>query len=235
MTAGIVTVQTVLDKIRSEADMVGSTFITDAEFLTWIAASHFELYDILVQKFGDNYFVSSANITTTTAEEYSLATDFYKLLGVDLKLSSTEDSYITLFPFQFAERNKYAVPNFQTFYGITNLRYRLNGSKLWFTPKPMAGQTIRYFYIPRLTAITATTDNIDGVSGWEEYIVVDCCIKALQKEESDTSVFLARKAALLRRIEEAAENRDAGSPATVSDVQHKNNWWPNAGGLGGFY
>jgi len=45
----------------------------------------------------------------------------------------------------------------------------------------------------------------------------------LQKEESDVSVLLGQKAAMKRRIEEAANNRDAGQPLTVSDVYLENN------------
>lgn len=58
---------------------------------------------------------------------------------------------------------------------------------------------------------------IDGVSGWEEYIVADVCIKIMAKEESDASVFIQQKERLLKRITAAAANRDVGSPQTVSN------------------
>ena len=40
-----------------------------------------------------------------------------------------------------------------------------------------------------------------------EYVITDAAIKMMQKEESDTSVLQLQKAALIRRIEAAAENR----------------------------
>jgi len=73
----------------------------------------------------------------------------------------------------------------------------------------------------------------DGISGWLEYVVTDAAIKMLQKEESDTSVLQFQKAALIKRIESAAENRDAGSPATIADVQWTNGTWPFGNGFGG--
>jgi hypothetical protein len=73
----------------------------------------------------------------------------------------------------------------------------------------------------------------DGVSGWLEYVITDAAIKAGQKEESDTTTLQFQKAALIKRIEAAAENRDAGSPATIADVQWTNGTWPFGNGFGG--
>jgi hypothetical protein len=54
-------------------------------------------------------------------------------------------------------------------------------------------------------------------------VIIDAAIKCLQKEESDVQVLMAQKAAMKRRIEVAASNRDAGSPLSVSDVYRGNN------------
>lgn len=248
---GVVTVTSAIAAIRQRCDMVNSQFITDAELIGYIAASHYELYDVLVQKFGNDYFVGTPYEFQTDGvnERYALpdgsttyhlpdgvthAPAVYKLLGVDLQLTYTPDGWVSLRPFTFQERNRNVLTNVSTVYGVTNLRYRLNGDYLWFTPMPAGGQTVRIHYVPRLTAVTAGADTIDGVSGWEEYIITDCCIKALAKEESDPSVFMAQKAALLKRIEAAAENRDAGAPATVADT-YRNGYFGQGGWYGGSF
>jgi hypothetical protein len=225
--------------VRQRSDMVNDQFISDSELTSYINQSYFELYDILVQKYGDNYYVANPySISTDGSNQlYSLPTDFYKLLGVDLALSNTADSYVTIRPFNFTDRNRYAVPNFQSFYGVTNMRYRLNGDKLWLTPTPASGQTIKVWYVPRLTTLSADGDTVDGISGWTEYIIVDACIKALAKQESDVTVFALQKAELIKRIESAAENRDAGNPATVGDTQFSDIWSSGSGsgyGYGAF-
>jgi hypothetical protein len=74
------------------------------------------------------------------------------------------------------------------------------------------------WYVPKLTTLSADGDTVDGISGWTEYIIVDACIKALAKQESDVTVFALQKAELIKRIENAAENRDAGNPATVGEL-----------------
>jgi hypothetical protein len=221
---------------RQRADMVNSQFVTDAELNSYINQSYFELYDLLVSKYGDNYYVAPAYTITTngTDDQYALPTSplLYKLLGVDLGLSNTSDSYVTIRPFEFIDRNRYAVPNFQSFYGLTNLRYRLNGDKIWFTPIPAANQRIRLWYIPRMTTLALDTDTVDGVSGWTEYIICDAAMKCMQKEESDVSVLMAEKQMLIRRIEAMAESRDVGSPAKVSDNLYSDFWFPTGSGSG---
>ena len=228
------TLGTLRDMVRQRADMENSEFITDSELNGYIARSYYELYDLLVQKYGDNYYVANPYTFTTdgTNDQFALPGDFYKLLGVDLQLGGSSDSWVTIRPFTFAERNRYSVPNFQSFYGVTNLRYRLSGDKIWFTPLPSAGQSIRLWYVPRIDAVADDADIIDGVSGWEEYIIVDAAIKCLQKEESDVTVLLTQKQALIARIESAAENRDAGSPERVADTQWADFWWPSGSGPG---
>jgi hypothetical protein len=61
------------------------------------------------------------------------------------------------------------------------------------------------------------TTSFEGISGWEEYVILDAAIKALLKEESDANALMSQKAAMLRRIEESAPNRDAAEAPTVSD------------------
>lgn len=210
--------------VRQESDMENTTFITDAELNSYINQSYFELYDLLIQKYGNDYYAQTADITTDGTSEtytlpngvlYSAAPKFYKLLGVDLQLSTNE--FATIHKFTFADRNRYKRPNYLNFNGTTNLRYRLNNDDIFFTPVPEAGQTIRLWYVPRLTELSDDADTADTISGWDEYIIVDAAIKCKDKEESDVSVLMARKMKLEHRIESAAENRDAGEPAVVAD------------------
>jgi len=224
------------DAVRQRADIVNSQFITDPELNSYINQSYFELYDILIQKYGENYYVDSGSFTTDgQTQQYPLTGSFYKLLGVDLQLAGSDpDAYFTVRPFNFAERNRYAVPNMQSFYGVTNLRYRVHGNNIFLTPTPTGGQVVRYWFVPRMNTLDTDNATFDGVSGWTEYIIVDAAIKCMQKEESDTSVLQGQKTALIQRIEAAAANRDAGNPATVSDVQFNNYWQQgNQGFTGG--
>lgn len=237
---GVVTLESVRTSAQQRADMFTSDFITNAEWNANINASYFELYGLLVQKYGNEYFValdSTGNFfqftTNGTSEIYPLpdgsttylmpdgstAPAFFKLLGVELQVNGAND-WLTLKPFPFIERNRISSSNAAAYVGrSTNLRYHLLGSSLWLKPRPMGGQIVRLQYVPRMTILVNDDDTFDGVNGWEEYIIIDAAIKALQKEESDTSVLMAQKVAMIQRIEAEAENRDAGSPARVGDAR----------------
>lgn len=314
--AGIVTLSDLIDQSREESDMQHSQFVTDLAFATFISNSYKELYNLLVGAYGNDYYVAKRAqfITNGNQDLYPLpdgilpftdetgtlapAAPFYKLLGVDYQLSANNpQGYISLKTFPFSERNRFAVPNFASFWGFTNLRYRISGNNLWLTPIPANGQPIRLFYIPRpinlvsqlvgastintntitvtdvltpqvgmyifgpaiqpnttITAVGTTTitislpaqatnanvvfkmfdytTQVDGISGFEEYVVVDAAIKAKGKEESGVEELMVRKAALLKQIEDIAENRDPGSAAKTADVM--TDIWNNGDGSNGF-
>jgi hypothetical protein len=219
---------------QQRADRVNSQFVTKSEWNTYINQSYFELYDLLVQKFGDDYFVEEVRFTTDGSDSYALpnginytaARPFYKLLGVDVGISPVANAWLTLKKFQFISRNRYVYPQITTnLLGVGGMRYRIVGSNLNFIPTPSAGQTIRMFYVPRMVSLLKDTDQVDGVSGWTEYIVIDAAIKALQKEESDISPLLLAKQAMTDRIESAAENRDAGEPEVISSTRRWSDTW----------
>lgn len=224
---GTVTLLSVRNQAKFRSDMVNSSFISDAEWNSYIASSYKELYDLLISAYGNDYSVATPVTITTdgTSDTYALpdgtlysgAQAFYKLLGADLQTQGGQ-IWQTLKPFNFAERNRYAPQGVNSLYRNSAIKYRLTGSNIWFTPLPQAGLAVRLWYIPEPATLTNDTDTFDGISGYEEYVIIDSAIKALQKEESDVSVLMAQKQAMLARIQAMAENRDAGSPATVSDT-----------------
>lgn len=235
---GLLSLGQIRQMAQQRADRVNSSFVSTAEWNTYINQSAYELYDLLVNTFEDYYTTTPYTFTTDgTTSQYSLPPNFDKLVGVDLALNATSNAYVTIQKFDFISRNRYVYPNItSTFAGVFNLRYRLVGSTLMFIPTPSAGQQVRVWYIPRMTQLLKDTDQLDGVSGWIEYVIVDAAIKALQKEESDVQVLMAQKMALIKRIEESAMNRDAGQPDTISSTRAWGNsggGWGNDGGYGG--
>lgn len=211
-------------QVRQRADMVNSTFVSDSELNGYINKSYAELYDLLVRQYGEDYNVSSQTITTdSTNVNYALAADFYKLIGVDLLISGTigtqSADYVTLVPYQFAERNRYSAAVVGLVQPTNNFRYKILGNNINFI-KPDANRSVVIYYHPRITPLSGDSDTVDGVNGWEEYIIVDAAIKCLAKEESDTSELQLEKQILEKRITEMAAQRDTGFSERVSDVQY---------------
>lgn len=216
----IVTLATLRTRARQRADMENSGFISDSELNSIINASYAELYDLLVSKYGEDYFVADAFTITTISnmETYSLPSDFYKLLGVDFKLDAS--NWASLQKFDFSDRNLYQSGSTQL---INILKYRIFGSNLKITPIPSAGEILRVWYIPLPTTLASDSDSFSGINGFEEYVVIDAAIKMLTKEESDTQQLLVEKLAMKLRIEQMAHSRDAGQGATVQDTVNMSN------------
>lgn len=225
---------------KQRADMVNSQFVSDTEWNLYINQAAFELYDLLVTSYEDYFMKAPLLITTTGSEQYTLPTDFYKLLGVDLGLANNTTAWITLKKFQFIERNRYVYPQINsTFFGAFNLQYRLMGNTIFFIPTPSAGQFLQIWYIPKLTQLLQDTDILTGISGWGEYVIVDAAIRAKQKQEDDVSVLGAQKMMLIQRIEDASQSRDAGQPNCISPTRFDDiggsYGFPNGDGAGAGY
>lgn len=220
----MITLLELRNRVRQRSDMETSDFVTDAELNGYINSSIAELHDLLVAAYGSDYFLNSHTFTTSLAtNDYALPSDFYKMKGVDLNIQG--NNWFSVRPFNFNERNR----NQDLTWGLLlgpSLRYRIMGGNLKFNPAPDASYNGRIWYVPKATTLVADTDSYDDLNQYAEYVVVDAAIKCLQKEESDVSVLMGQKAALKRRLEEMANNRDEGQPNTISDIYAENNeYW----------
>jgi hypothetical protein len=204
--------------------MESSQFVTDMEFGAFVQDSAAELYDLLVRSYQDYYLAVTADVVAST-DAIPLPADFYKLRGVDLSLGGR---WIALSAFSFQERNNRSgsgtpLYNYSSDSGI---RYRVQGSSLKLTPSENAtNQTFRVWYTPLMPALTLDADVFDDQNRWSEYIVVDAAIKALQKEESSTTVLERQKEALKQRIQAMANDRDSANAEVVLPSARRHSDW----------
>ena len=233
-------------RLRSQqaCDRVGSQFVVNSEWNAFIRLALYELYDILMTSYED-YFASSQVFIQTngTTANYPLpdgvtnylggnyngvsgtpAPAFYKLAGMDLNVntSTITPARVTLLKYDFIKRNQYVYPNStSTIYGVYNMRYRIMGNNLNIIPTPAGSQTLIAWYSPKLPQLLADTDlTTIGVSGWLRYVIARSAKYALDKEEgSDTTNLTNEILFLNQRIEQAAQNRDAGIPDTISETR----------------
>lgn len=223
-------------RLRSQqtADREGSQFLTLPEWNFNINQSAKEYYDLLISAYED-YFVaprltfstdgSNSLYALPNGANYSAAPALYKVYGVDCGLDTTNNAFVTLQKFNFIDRNRFVFQNLNgNLLGIYNMEYRLVGNYIDFIPIPAANQTIGLWYFPILPSMLLDTDVLQGFNGWTEYVIIDAAIKALRKEESDTTLLNMQKMAMKKRIEELAQNRDCGQPDTVSDTRRVLAW-----------
>lgn len=209
--ASTTTLATLRQMARRRSDQENSNFIPDAEFNDYINSAAQELYDILVSKTQDYYTISSNIVTDGTSNSFNLPSNFYKLVLLEYSLNGR---MTPMKRFNFQEKNRYE-NNAQI------LRYRIIKDQIQFNPVP-AAQTVVLWYVPAFTRLSSDSDTLDGVNGWEEYVVVEAAIKAAIKDEADVSALMAQKQALMKRIEDMSDNRDQGLPDRVIDVSNLN-------------
>jgi hypothetical protein len=211
--------------------MEDNEFVSDSELTNYINFAVAELHDLLVQCYGSDYFLNSTSATTTVdTTDYSLPSDFYKLRGVDVKLSGND--WLSIQPFNFNERNRFEDFGSWSLQGITNIRYRIMGSNIKFSPVPDSQVDYRIWYVPTATKLSADTDSLDDINQYSNFVIVTAAIKMLNKEESDISNLAGERQRLINHIEEVARNRDAANPESISDIHAENNdslWYTSRG------
>lgn len=233
-------------RLRSQqkADRVASDFVTNSEWNYNIRLACYELYDMLMTSYEDWFAQDYVSIQTNGTDfRYPLPNGvsnylggnfngtsgtpgraFYKLAGMDLNVNTSviTPSRVSLLRFDFIKRNQYVYPNStSTIYGVYNMRYRIMGDYINIIPTPAGNQTLIMWYSGRLPQLLADTDlTTIGVSGWLAYVVTRAAKYALDKEEgSDTKKLDDEILFLKKRIEEAAQNRDAGIADTISETR----------------
>lgn len=251
-------------RCEQDADRVGSDFFTTSEKNAFIRLAMYELYDLLITTYEDFNTAPYAFINTNpnTQQIYGLPTGlnylggtlggvlgsplprFYKLVGVDLGVNTSNNAWVTINRYDYIDRNAYVYPNStSTIYGVYNMRYRLMGTNpdtIRFIPTPAGNQQIRITYAPILAGLLADTDlTTIGYSGWLRYVIVRTAKYMLDKEEGiDTSKKDSELLFLKTRIEQTAINRDIGQPDTISETRKDSVYggtgWGQGGGQGGW-
>lgn len=182
-----------------------------------INQSRLELFDKLVEVGCGDYIESCAyvNIVSGTAS-YSLPTDYYKTIALDIK--TTQGTWASIPHYSMGDRNLYSDLDS---YSREDISYRIRGDYVTFAPTPnwTATNEVRHYYVSIPTDINAsnslTNQYIDGVAGWDDYVVYDCLVKFLGgKEEGDASQWERQLARLDARIEKMRV-RDRGAPDSI--------------------
>ncbi len=203
----LATLLEIRNRIRERTDNEHTQFVTDDELTGLVNTAYKELYGLLVRK-SLQRVESTYSIPITGATSYGLPTDFYSLIGV-FRTDGQTKTRLT----RFSERVSPGTVN------SSASQYRLVGANIVLFPNPTSG-TYELVYIPVPGVLEDDDDELDGVLGWEELVVIDCSIRVLQKEESDVSTLKEDKAVMLRRIADEVEAVEFTEGQVVEDVRY---------------
>jgi hypothetical protein len=217
--------------VRSKIDRVNAATPTNTELNAWINESAAELWDLLVTVYEDQY---STYATTQDAQAsvFSIA-NLSTLFGL---LVPSGHEPVRLFKLREVEYQQngqwYPLPpvmkqEWWKYASVTDLGYprgyTLIGADIHVMPAATPSQQYRIFYIPAYADMVDDANSLFLVPNhWDEYVVVDACIKARIKLQQDPSAEMQRKAELRQRIKGAATNRTpGGSRKIVERATHR--------------
>lgn len=193
-------------RVRQRSDTENSTFVTDAELNQLINTSYAELYALLIR-----HSLQRAEITfpiaANGAADYALPADFFSVIGV-YHIPSSDNSYpLERLPDKFRPGTRSEE---------VSTGYRLTGNRLMLYPRSTGSYELVYIPVPGL--MTLDTDQMDGVLGWEEFVVVDAAIKVMHKEESNTNHLLLERQHLIDRIMDEANAVEFTTTPMIQNV-----------------
>ena len=219
--------------------LAANSVITLPELRGYINEGIQELYDLLVECRGPEWFRKSYTFNTTSNQSgYATPSDLYNLISVDINLGG--NLFITARPYMEAERNAFRWNS--AWYYDTPVYFRLQGtpdstganlapSNINFIPSPNSNFAVTLNYVPAfrpfLTDGTEDGNVFDGVSGWEGLPIWAVTAICLEKLKQDSSFARAQVEKYTRRIEALGNDRQAGDAERVHDTL-------NAGTMSGF-
>lgn len=207
--------------VRQRANLENSTFVTDAELNEYINQSIAELYDLLVQAQGHDYYLTSYTFNTADGTtDYTLPADFYQVISVR---GSIRGANITFEPWQDWHRTLLEpIPGYR---GVPT-SFRVRQGNITILPTPNGVYPVTMEYLPCSARLANDSDTWDGYNGWEEYAIWRAVSYCQAKERTDPGFAMAQIAKLEDRIRRLAGNRNQFGPDKIRDVEAEHPLYP---------
>lgn len=213
------------------ADMESSTFIANDEWTDYLNREAAALHSEFVEAFEDYYTSQTTFTLSAGTNTLALPADFWKIRGVDYQIDAGNQTWREVRQFQFNRRND-LTPDIRRLWGASpERRYRVFRDALWIVPESDASGTYRLWYVTLYQPMVADADAIPDWEGFHELVILGAAIRALDKQESVTDHLKRDREMLRARIAAAAQNRNAGEPEVVQDVQSLPGAYPYGGGF----
>jgi hypothetical protein len=199
--------------------MESSTFVSDAEMLRYISASYTDLYDQLVRSDPERYRKEQTFTGDGSTTKFAVESDYYGT--IDISYDTDQSGRSSLRRAYGSEMNKYR-GNQTAVAGVWAPVYNTttpSTEKIELLPTPNSGDTYTHTYIVAPADLTTAADVVNGISGWEEYIVIDCAIKCRTKEETPTGDLERALERFTKRLQEMRYNRDAANAGHIINTR----------------
>ena len=199
-------------------------FVTTVEVNALINLKYKELYGLLARN-GLLRAETPYDITANGASSYSLPDDHWATLAV-FRLDGNVPIYLG--------RHDHRLRTSSVRVGLAS-SYRVVGFDIEFDPRPSSG-TYTVVYIPIPAELTADTDELDGVLGFEEYIVVAGAIALGIKDKVNVDDLRIDLREIKERIIDDAKAAEMSENPTVQNVRLPREYLPGGNrGVQGYW
>lgn len=221
------TLANMLDRCKRRVHMENSNFVSNEEWYEYINEGLSDLHDRLVKADPERFIREQTLTGDGRTSDFSTSSDYYGTYSVEYISDSSQGVYcpikrllgdeITVVPTTPASR-----PSGYTFV-YNNSAPETDLVRI--IPTPDSSTTLRHRYVVCAQSFatdgTDSAEVINGINGWEEYIIVYAGINARTKEESSTVTLERKLERLQARLEEMAENRSVADAGHVIDVRNR--------------
>lgn len=206
------------DRIREAGDAEGTSGaarFSDAEVNSRINVSIKHWWDRVVLAEPHRYQAVDT-ITANGSASYAFPSDYYSTLALEYV---DGDNRIEIPQISFHDRNRFghaATSGHAMGFILT--------TAIEMVPPPSSG-SYRHIYVTEATVLTNDTDTLEGIHGWEEWIVQDVAAYFARKDGADAVPFVAEREAIAEHIDRAAQRRRHGRGGTIADTRLRKRWW----------
>jgi hypothetical protein len=201
---------------QREAGAGPTIFISDIELNRLVNLKIRELYDLLVEARGGDYYATESTIAIVPGTaRYPLPADFYQLLSVTLEWAPQR--FELLWPVG-TMRQRVPLQNWVQWSERDPKGYKLRASQIEFLPMPTSAVQCRLQHVPAAADLIADGDTFDGINGWEKMCAVGVALEMLAIEKRSNGKLEAAYAEQVTRIETMKSERDAEAAKEVVDV-----------------
>ncbi len=212
------TVADLVTRVRVEAGMIGDANPSDANVVAALDTEWTALYGIMASS-KRGFFSASTTLVTDGTSTRPLPTDFRDLLRLDYDPGASQQ-LIPLEETPLQEIHRFART------GPRATHFLMQGATIEFFPTPPVAQNYALRYVPAPKKLTTSAtpaadeqNSVDGISGWEDRLVLGAVKRLREAEESDTSSVSRAIDKADERVAAEAGDRNAMSAMRIAEVE----------------
>jgi hypothetical protein len=207
--------------MASWLDDPNQTYFTTANCITWLNLAQRHVQHELLQA-GANWYLKPVETTMVVGQaEYVLPTDFIQEHRLEVVLSdygTPNENCQAVTPITLNQQDMVS----RRLGNPTN--YYLKKDRMVLSPTPQSALTLRLYYSPRVTDVSAASDALDVPEQFAEYVCLTAAFDGFIKDDRAPDNLVLKKNRYEEMIKKMAVDRVKDIPRQVVNVMDFDNY-----------